>query len=414
MTIKHAVYTAFKGLRSNKSRSGLTILGIVIGITAIMMIMSVGEGAQGLILNQLGGMGSDVLFIRPGREPKGPTDMADTMLGASLKDRELNAIRKKANVPDLKDAAPLVLVTGSVSYGSETFKPTTIGISAEYMGEIFAIFPQEGVLFGENEVRAKASVAVIGSKVKEELFGNTDAIGRAIKIKNKSFIVVGVLEKRGQLTFFNVDEIVLIPPTTAQQYVLGIDHYNEIIMRAESADAVKMVERDVKTTLRELHNITDPSKDDFFIVTQEGLVEQVGAIMSILTAFLSAVVAISLVVGGIGVMNIMLVSVTERTREIGLRKALGATSGNIMVQFLLEAVMLTGIGGMIGITLGLGLSFIVSLILTQVLGMDFAFTIPVVAALLGLGVSGLVGMIFGIYPARQAAKKSPIEALRYE
>jgi len=414
MKLTHTARTAFDGLRTNKSRSGLTILGIVIGITAIMMIMSVGRGAEELILGQLGGMGSEVLFIRPGREPKGPTDMADTMFAKSLKDRELDALRRKANVPGLKDLSPIVLVTGSVSYGGETFKPTIIGWSADYMGQVFDVYPEEGVLFGESEVRAKASVAVIGSKVRDELFGDTSPIGKAIKIKNRSFIVTGVLAPRGQLTFFNVDEIVLIPPTTAQHYILGIDHYNEIVMRAESADRVAEVERDVKTTLRELHNITDPSKDDFFIVTQEGLVEQVGVIMSVLTTFLTAVVAISLVVGGIGVMNIMLVSVTERTREIGLRKALGATEGDILRQFLFEAVMLTGIGGFIGIVLGLGLSFLTAVVISRSLGIEWGFSIPITAAFLGLGVSSLVGVVFGIYPARTAARKDPIEALRYE
>ncbi|MFH1188236.1 MAG: ABC transporter permease [bacterium] len=414
MKIKHAILTAFNGLHANKSRSALTILGIVIGITAIMIIMSVGNGAQNLILNELGGMGSDVLFIRPGREPKGPSDFADTIFSDSLKQREIDAISKKQNVPGVRDISGAVIVPGSVSHGSETYRPTTLGWSAEYLSKVFNVYPKEGTLFTDVDIRGKASVAVIGTKVKEELFGNGEAIGKAIKIKNRNFYVVGVLESRGQLAFFNIDEIIVIPNTTAQQYLLGHDHFNELMVRAESADRVDEVVHDIKATLRELHNITDPTKDDFFIVTQEGLVQQVGVIMNALTAFLSAVVAISLLVGGIGVMNIMLVSVTERTREIGLRKALGATEKNILVQFLLESVMLTGLGGLIGVILGLVLSFLASIIMTRVLGVQFSFTVPVTAALLGIGVSGVVGMVFGLYPAYKAAKKNPIEALRYE
>ena len=205
-----------------------------------------------------------------------------------------------------------------------------------------------------------------------------------------------------------------MPYTTAQLYLLGIDYFHEIIVKAESQEAVLRTVRDIELTLRENHGITDPEDDDFFVTTQEGIVEQVQIIIGSLTAFLSSVVAIALVVGGIGVMNIMLVSVTERTREIGLRKAVGATEGDILSQFLFEAVILTVVGGIIGIILGTGLSFLASFVLTAILGVTWIFVFPITAALLGLFVSGLVGLVFGLYPARQAARKSPIEALRYE
>jgi len=223
-----------------------------------------------------------------------------------------------------------------------------------------------------------------------------------------------VLPPKGQSAFFNVDEVVIVPYTTAQTYVLGIDYYNEVMVRVTDPDVVDESVYDITATLRERHNITDPTKDDFFVVTQQGVVDQISVILNILTLFLSSVVAISLVVGGIGVMNIMLVSVTERTREIGLRKALGAHNRDILLQFLIEAVLLTGAGGVIGIILGTALSYLAGIGVAQALSVSWEFAFPYMAAIEGVGVSALVGVVFGIYPARKASKKSPIEALRYE
>lgn len=376
--------------------------------------MSIGQGAQDLILNQISGLGAETLIVRPGREPKGPTDVAATLLSDSLKKRDLELLKKKGNVPDLVDITPLVMVTGSVSYEGETYRPTTIGSSLDFLVKAFGITLEQGDLFGEDDIRQLSSVAVIGSKVKTELFGGSDAVGKYIKIKERKFRVAGVLAPKGQVAFLNTDELVVVPYTTAQTYLLGVDHFFELIVRTTGPDAVKRAVRDVEATLREAHNIDDPEKDDFYIETQQGVADQVRTIMSALTAFLSSVVAIALVVGGIGVMNIMLVSVTERTREIGLRKALGARTGDILQQFLFEAVILTGIGGLIGIFLGTLFSFLVSLVLAGYLNLDWQFSFPVSAAVMGILVSTLVGLVFGIYPARQASRKSPIEALRYE
>ena len=414
MIILYTLKTSLKTLKTNRARSALTILGIVIGITAIILIMSIGQGAEKLILSQIEGLGADTIVIRPGREPTGPTDIAKTLFADSLTIKDVEALKKKSNVPYLKAIAPAVIVPGSVSYLGETFRPQTLGWSAELLSDMFSIYPERGVLFGESEIRQKASVAVIGDKVREELFGREDALGKNIKIKDRNFRVIGVFPSRGQVAFFNIDEIIIIPYSTAQTYLLGIDYFQEIMVRAETPEDVSRTVRDIELTLRESHNITDPEKDDFFVVTQEGIISQVRTILGALTAFLSSVVAISLIVGGVGVMNIMLVSVTERTREIGLRKAVGATNKDILNQFLLEAMLLTGIGGVIGVTLGILFSFLSSFALRQILDPSWAFTFPVSAAILGVGVSVLVGLIFGIYPARQASKKSPIEALRYE
>ncbi len=414
LSIKHGIKTSVNGVWSNKTRSFLTMLGIVIGIASIILIVSIGKGAEQLIMAQVGGMGADMLALRPGKEPSGPSDMVDTLFSDSLTKQDVEALKKKGNVPDLVAIAPSVIVTGSVSYRGETYRPVMFGWSAEFMSEMLNVYPEEGVLFSQEDIEQMARVVIIGAKVKDELFGDDDAVGKKIKIKDQSFRVVGVFPEHGQALFFDVDELVLIPYTTAQTYLLGINHYHEIIMRVSDSKYIDRAVYDVEMTIRERHNITDPKDDDFFVGTQQAIVDQIGTILSVLTLFLSSVVAISLVVGGIGVMNIMLVSVTERTKEIGLRKAIGATNSDIRFQFLLEATVLTFMGGVIGIIAGVLLSMVASIGLSYALSDSWEFSFPLSAAILSVGVSSAVGLVFGLYPAHKASKKSPIEALRYE
>lgn len=414
MTIKHTVKIAYQGLKTNKTRSMLTILGIVIGITSIILMMSIGRGAENLILNEIAGFGAEIIAIRPGQEPSGPSDIGDTLFADSLKQKDIELLKRKSNVPHLVDIMPAIIVPGSMSYEGDTYRPMIFGGSAEFLSDAFNVYTSEGSIFTEDDIKGRASVVVIGSKVKEELFGDTVAVGKFVKIKDRKFRVIGVLGDTGQSAFMNFDELAIIPHTTAQAYLLGIDHYHEVIVKVDNPDSVARTVLDIEETLRDSHDITDPKKDDFFVVTQQGVVEQISTIIGALTIFLSSVVAIALVVAGVGVMNIMLVSVTERTHEVGLRKSLGATNRNILEQFLLEAVMLTGVGGIIGILLGSLFSFLTAFVLTNYAGLQWEFTFPVFAATLGFFVSMFVGLIFGIYPARKASLMSPIEALRYE
>ena len=412
MTIKHIVKTAITGLRTNRSRSILTIIGIVIGITAIMLVMSLGAGAQNLILGKVQGLGTNTIAVIPGREPTGPSDTAQ-LFSDSLKPADIVALSKKANVPGLVSIMPTVLGAETASYQSNAYSVSIFG-ATDLIASIFSLNPSKGYFFTSDDVTSSNDVVVLGNKVVEHLFDGTDPVGQKVKIKGRNFKVVGILPASGGGTLFNFDSMVIMPYTTAQNYILGTNYFNRVIMQAVSDAAVPVTSNDIRLTLEESHGITDPTKDDFTVQTQQDLANRLGTITTALTWFLVAMASIALFVGGIGIMNIMLVAVTERTREIGLRKALGATNSDILTQFLIEAVFLTGIGGLVGIILGSSLAYIISYILSAGLGLNWQFVFPWLGAILGFGVSALVGLVFGSYPAYKASKKSPIEALRYE
>jgi putative ABC transport system permease protein len=273
MKISRTIRAAAVALRRNRTRSALTILGIIIGVTSIILVVSVGEGAQSLILGEVEGFGTRTIFVEPGREPSGPSDFTQ-VFSDSLKVRELEALRKKANVPDVEAAEPLVNAPAVASYENETKNLSVSGLSP-LQGKILDLTPAVGRFIEEEDVKSYGRVAVLGSEVKEELFGLSDAVGRTVKVKGQNFRVVGVLESKGTSLFLDTDNQIVVPYTAAQRYLTGTDHFNAIVVQATSEEAVPRVARDVERTLRELHNITDPEKDDFHVSTQEDAAQTV-------------------------------------------------------------------------------------------------------------------------------------------
>jgi len=411
MNLKNTIQTALNALRAHIGRSALTILGIVIGVAAIIIVMSLGNGAQALIVDQVSGLGAETVVVRPGG---GLADIQGTLASTALTQDDIEDLERRGNVPNLVSAEPFVIVGENVEYQGEKYRPTVFGGPAVFISDIFDVPLADGYLYSDSDIESNARVAIIGQDIKEEIFENRRAIGEDITIKNTKFEIVGLFEEVAPMTGFNFNEMVLIPHTTALTYLTASNSYNELIVVGDDPANVEKMAYDIEQTLRESHDLDFDEENDFTVQTQEEAIEQIESIVSILTAFLAMVVAVSLVVGGVGIMNIMLVSVTERTKEIGLRKALGARRSDIKRQFLYEAIILTGIGGIIGIIIGATISFLASIGLAAYVDPNWRFVFPISAALLGVGVSAGVGLLFGIYPASQAAKKSPIEALKYE
>lgn len=396
-------------------RSILTMLGIVIGIASVIILMSIGQSAQDLILGQVQGIGSNLVIITPGA-PSGkgfsPPASAQGIIITSLVNQDVDSLERE---PSINAAAPMVNGQAEVVYGNNNKTVSFQGVSAS-MFVVRNLAISQGSYFTKGDVDSGSHVAIIGPDIAKTLFGaSLNPLNKTIRLKDVSFRVVGVLEKGGTGAF-GVDQgnVIIIPITVAQKQLLGISHLNTILVQANDSYDINFVKSRITSALRQDHGITDPKKDDFNIQTQEDILSILGTITSVLTIFLAAIASISLIVGGIGIMNIMLVSVTERTREIGLRKAVGATNVDILQQFLIESTLLTLLGGIIGIAAGAAVVGLVYFVISTFFSIGWVFAFPISAVLLGLTVSGVAGIVFGIYPAYQAGKKNPIDALRYE
>jgi len=398
-------------------RSVLTMLGIIIGISSVIVLMSIGQSAQNLILGQVQSIGSNLIVITPGA-PSGSgfsaPASAQGIVITSLKQRDVDALSRE---PSVDYAVPEVRGQAEVVYGNTNKTISYTGSTADVFTVSNLTKVSAGQTFSKSDVESGNHVVVIGPDLAKTLFGpNINPINKSIRVKDISFRVVGVLSKGGTGAFgVDIGNLVMMPISVAQKQLLGINYFNVIIVQADNTYNIDFVKSRISFVLLQNHGITDSTKEDFNIQTQADILSILGTITSTFTLFLAAIASISLLVGGIGIMNIMLVSVTERTREIGLRKAVGATDGDILQQFLIEAVMLTFAGGVIGILLGaaaVGAVYLGVSTFAPALGWTFAF--PISAVILGLAVSGISGIAFGIYPARQAGRKNPIEALRYE
>jgi putative ABC transport system permease protein len=415
MGLPELVRVALRGLAANKLRAALTMLGIIIGVAAVITLLSVGQGVEQYVTAQFQGIGSNLLFVFPG----GPDEQTGPP-GSGGRDRPLTnadgaALSDPFLVPSARAVALEYLGFTLVAYGRENMSVQVSGVSTNFQ-QVRQFYVDEGEFISDADDRSAARVAVVGQTVVRTLFGDDDfPLGQTIKINNLPFKIVGTLESKGGSLFGDQDSVVLIPLSTAQQRVFnarapdGQLTLSLVSIQAVNDDALETVADEVTAVLRDRHRIQFRDEDDFTIVSQDDLISAFGEVTGVLTIFLGAIAGISLLVGGIGIMNIMLVSVTERTREIGLRKAVGARRRDILTQFLIEAILLSLLGGLIGIAIGSAGSQAVASVQP-----DLPVAVTLDSVLLATGFSAAIGLFFGMYPAIRASALNPIEALRYE
>jgi putative ABC transport system permease protein len=401
-----SVLIAFEGLNANKLRAILTMLGIIIGVGSVIAMVSLGLGVQQKVQNSIASLGSNLLIVAPGASSAPGTVHSAAGSNITLTNQDAKAIAKE--IVGVKYVAPSVSDTYQLIYGNQNWKTKVQGATEELLAiRDFKI--ASGRFFSTSDEDARARVAVVGQTVVTNLFGNVNPVGQTIRIGTAPFRVIGVLASKGQSTMGqDQDDTVIVPLTTAQERLMGITYLGNISVQAESDKVIDKVQTDITTLLRTRHHLAAKAEDDFSVRNLTAIMSTMKDTTSSLTLFLGSVAAISLVVGGIGIMNIMLVSVTERTREIGIRKALGATYSNILLQFLIEAIVISVTGGLLGISLGVVGAYIVSLVA------GWNTVISSMAIIAAFSVSVMIGLFFGIYPARKAALLDPIDALRYE
>lgn len=415
MRIFNPVKISYKNLMAAKFRSFLTILGIIIGVGAVILIMAIGQSAQELLLDQVKGVGSNLVAVLPGAsDENGPPAAAIGISITTFTYDDLEALRDGKKVPEVEAAAGYVQGTKTVEYRGESKSVSFTGTTASYI-QVESAEVEKGRFFTEEEENDLARVAVLGVETAQHFFGSEDPLNKKIDIDEKGFLVIGVLKERGSSGFGSgsQDDQIYLPLGTAQKVLMGINHLGYARLKIKSQDQIPSAISNIKTTLREEHGIDDPEEDDFSVRDQASAIKLIEKITDILRYFLLAVGAMSLLVGGVGIMNVMLIAVNQRIREVGLRKSIGARTSDILWQFVIESSAISFLGGTIGIILGIGVAFLASIII-QALGYHWPFIVSWQSIVVATFVSISIGMIFGLYPARKASRVSPMEALRYE
>ena len=409
MTISQNIKTAINSLRVSKARSFLTMLGIIIGISSFILINAVGAGAQSLILDQIRRIGSNLVAILPGAaDEKGPPASAFGINITTLKTADIEDIAE--NIPDVLAASGYVRGTINTTFEGESRFSEFWGTNASYPS-VEDSEMKYGRYFTSQEDTRIARVAVLGSDVANEFFGEDDPTGLNLRLKGERYEIIGVMKERGTTAFSNPDKIIFIPLTTAQRVILGIRHLSFARIKIQDGKNIDAAMEQVRVILRQNHRIDDPSNDDFSVRSTDQALGILTQVTGALNLFLTLIAAISLLVGGVGIMNIMYIAVTERSFEIGLRKAIGAKNSMILQQFLIEAVVITMIAGLLGILLGIFLAVLVAVIV-QALDYSWALIISPGAVLFAFLIAGFIGVVFGLWPARRAALRSPVDAMR--
>ena len=412
MSILEGLRLAVNGLLSNRLRSVLTMLGILIGVSAVILLVGVGNGASVAVQQQIQSLGSNLLTVFPSNARGAGGVQQGFGTGSTLTLDDVKAIANRQTSPDVVTAIPSTGGRAQLTYGNQNWNSSLTGTTQDFPS-VRNYQLASGQFFSSGEVDASSKVAVIGPTVATNLFSGADPIGQVMKINRQNFRVIGVFASKGSSGGFNnQDDVVVVPITSAWSYLLGGRGRNvqQIYVEATSAEATAAASTEVTEVLLDRHHISDPTLADFQILSQQDVLNSASQTTGALTLMLGAIAGISLVVGGIGIMNIMLVTVTERTREIGIRKAIGARRQDILLQFLIESMFLSGLGGALGILIGFGLARVLPLLVSTL-------PTPIISTpsvFMAFGISVGIGLFFGLYPANRAARLRPIEALRYE
>lgn len=413
-----AIKMAWHSMNANKVRTLLTVLGVMVGIASVIIVYSAGEGIRGLLVGQLEAFGTNIIQteIKVPTSKKGSSGDSQSAMaiasGVQVTSMTLEDLEDIKKISNITDGYAAIMAQEKVSYANEARKANLFGVSASYLN-IDKSTMASGIFFSDEDDKSLSQVAVLGSKMKDKLFGDSDPIGKYITLRQTKFKVMGVMESRGATFGLDLDDYIYVPIRSLQKKIMGTDYVMYMIHKFRDQKLSADTAEEIRRIMRQNHEITDPAKDDFRVSTMDDMMATLNTVTDALTWLLLAIVAISLLVGGVGILNIMYVIVSERTAEIGLRKAVGANYRDIMTQFLVEAVLITLLGALVGIIFGILFSWLISLG-AGLAGLDWQFKIPLRAFTVSLTFSFICGLFFGVYPARRAARLDPIEALRRE